>query len=63
MRGFFQFVLLVAVVLLLYRWRYRLLNFMMTIGILRKLAVRLSMNIPEMRSKILPSLFSNDMEG
>ncbi|MCJ0930860.1 hypothetical protein MST22_06835 [Virgibacillus halodenitrificans] len=50
----FTFFTMVAVI---YRWRYRILNTVLAISVLRKIAVNLSMNMPAIRSKILPNLF------
>ncbi|QDP40610.1 hypothetical protein [Radiobacillus deserti] len=41
----------------IFQKRYKILNTILAINVLRKLFVRLSMNIPSMRTKILPSIF------
>ncbi|SHF61085.1 hypothetical protein [Ornithinibacillus halophilus] len=49
---------LATVVTMIYRWRYRVMNMILAVGFLRKIAVSVSMNMPTLRSKIIPSLFS-----
>ncbi|WP_085991900.1 hypothetical protein [Oceanobacillus senegalensis] len=62
MKVFVQLIIVGSLSLFVYKKRYRLLNWMMSIGFLRKYAVRISMNIPSMRAKILPSLFDSEVE-
>lgn len=49
MRNFVLISLLITLLSLLYQWRYKLLNMILTISILRKFLVRLSMNWPVTR--------------
>lgn len=58
MRVLAIFLFMAAVISVLYKWRYRLMNTMLAIGFLRKVAVTVSMNMPAIRSKILPGLFN-----
>lgn len=44
---------------LLFKWRYRVMNTLLAIGFLRKLAVQLSMNMPTVRSKLIPWMFKS----
>ncbi|UFT97780.1 hypothetical protein KO561_11160 [Radiobacillus kanasensis] len=37
--------------------RYKILNAILAVNLLRRFFVRLSMNVPSLRTKILPSLF------
>ncbi|MDQ0213871.1 hypothetical protein J2S13_000265 [Oikeobacillus pervagus] len=48
---------LVAVVFVLYRFRYRLLNLALGTVFLRKLVVQFAMNIPGLRSKMMETTF------
>ncbi|MUK87122.1 hypothetical protein GMD78_01750 [Ornithinibacillus sp. L9] len=48
----------VTVISMLYRWRYRVMNTILAVSFLRKLVVTLSMNMPNIRNKILPNLFN-----
>ncbi|WP_090867178.1 hypothetical protein [Oceanobacillus limi] len=43
---------------ILYKWRYRVMNTILAVSFLRKIAVTLSMNMPNLRSKIIPNLFN-----
>lgn len=47
---------------MLYRWRYRIMNTVLAISFLRKLAVSLSMKIPGIRAKVIPGLSSNQTD-
>lgn len=57
MRVFLLFACLITVITVLFKWRYRLLNTLLAIGLLRRLAVAVSMNMPAIRAKVLPGLF------
>lgn len=59
MRSFLRIAVILLASTSLYKYRYRLLNGILAVGFLRKIAVRLSMNIPQIRTKILPSLFQS----
>ncbi|WP_042223451.1 hypothetical protein [Oceanobacillus manasiensis] len=48
---------ILGIIGIVYKWRYRIMNTLLAISFLRRLAVTLSMNMPTIRSKILPSLF------
>ncbi|MFD1850272.1 hypothetical protein [Oceanobacillus bengalensis] len=61
MRAFVSIVFIASAVSFLYKWRYRVMNALLAIGIIRKLAVKISMNLPGLRAKLLPSLFRNEM--
>lgn len=56
---------ILGIIGIVYKWRYRIVNTLLAISFLRRLAVTLSMNMPTIRSKILPGLFgkqqSNEM--
>ncbi|MEC5422250.1 hypothetical protein QGM71_01950 [Virgibacillus sp. C22-A2] len=49
----------VTVISVFYRWRYRIMNTLLAIRYIRKIAVSLSMNMPALRHRILPNLFTN----
>lgn len=49
----------IACISLLYKWRYKLLNAILAVSFLRRIAVSFSMNLPSIRKKILPSIFSD----
>ncbi|TMN20972.1 hypothetical protein FH966_13930 [Lentibacillus cibarius] len=49
--------LIITAVAVIFRWRYRIMNTLLAISFLRRLAVIISMNLPAIRQKILPSLF------
>ncbi|NBJ68524.1 MULTISPECIES: hypothetical protein [Clostridia] len=57
MRMIVLFAGAMAVVALVFRWRYRILNTILAIGILRKFAVQLSMSSPSIRRKFIPWMF------
>ncbi|RKQ37795.1 hypothetical protein [Oceanobacillus halophilus] len=61
MKSFYQLLIIFASILSIYKWRYRILNAILAVPVLRRYAVRISMNMPQMRSKVLPSLFSEDI--
>ncbi|MBM7597962.1 hypothetical protein JOC34_000319 [Virgibacillus halotolerans] len=46
-----------TVLTFLFKWRYRVVNTLLAISFLRKLAVIISMNMPAIRAKVLPGLF------
>jgi len=52
-------IIIFTAIAVLYRWRYQIVNMMMAVEFLREMAVRLSMNIPNLREKVLPGLFNN----
>jgi hypothetical protein len=49
-----------TVLTFLFKWRYRLVNTLLAITVLRKLAVILSMNMPAIRAKVLPGIFKTE---
>ncbi|WP_068671881.1 hypothetical protein [Oceanobacillus sp. Castelsardo] len=61
MKGIASLISLFFAIFYIYKNRYRFINFIMKVGFLRKYAVRISMNIPNLRYKLLPSIF--DMES
>lgn len=60
-KGITSLISLFFAIFYVYKNRYRILNFIMKLDFLRKYAVRISMNIPRLRYKLLPSIF--DMES
>ncbi|HLR74480.1 MAG TPA: hypothetical protein VK077_04360 [Virgibacillus sp.] len=57
MRVFTIITCIVAAISLLYRWRYRIVNTLLAIGFLRRIAVAITMNMPTIRKQILPNIF------
>ncbi|MFQ3542774.1 hypothetical protein Q7A53_01715 [Halobacillus rhizosphaerae] len=58
MRSFFRWlVLAVSVIMTIYRFRFKLLNIITTLPLLRKWLVRSTMNIPWVRQKMLSKMF------
>ncbi|MBR7798125.1 MAG: hypothetical protein ACQEWU_12740 [Bacillota bacterium] len=60
MRILFLFAGMITAASLLYKWRYRIMNTLLAIGFLRKVVVSLSMNVPAVRSKIIPTMFQKN---
>ncbi|MBP1971768.1 hypothetical protein J2Z83_003923 [Virgibacillus natechei] len=60
MRYIIIFATAITAVSMLYKWRYRLMNAVLAISFLRRIAISLSMNMPAIRAKILPSLFNGE---
>ncbi|MRH43123.1 hypothetical protein GH741_10570 [Aquibacillus halophilus] len=44
-----------------YKWRYKILNALLAIRVLRKLIVNVTMNMPYIREKILPSIIGRSV--
>lgn len=57
LRVFTIIACIVALISILYKWRYRIVNTLLAIGFLRRLAVAITMNMPTIRKQILPNLF------
>jgi len=49
-------VLLVLAVLVVSRYKYRILNMLLAIGVLRKVVVSITMRLPYLREKVLPEI-------
>lgn len=49
--------MILMIISIVYKWRYRILNAMMSNGIIRKIIVRLSVNMPGVLEKLVPDLF------
>lgn len=56
-KGFLSLVVLLAGMISVYPFRYKIFNGMSNISFLRKGMIQLSMNIPFVRKKILGQLF------
>jgi hypothetical protein len=63
MRFLFLFTILLSAAALLYKWRYRVVNLILAISFLRRLAVSISMRMPGFRKKLLPGLFSKQSKN
>lgn len=56
MRIFLVLAFMVTVVTFVYRWRFRIVNTLLAVSLLRRFAVMITMNMPAIRQKILPKL-------
>ncbi|WP_096270591.1 hypothetical protein [Paucisalibacillus globulus] len=63
MRLFVILTGIVAAVSVLYKWRYKLMNAMLAVSFLRRMAVSISMNLPSIRKNILPSIFNETSDS
>ncbi|QKY69458.1 hypothetical protein [Lentibacillus sp. CBA3610] len=57
MRFFAVLTLLMTIVVVIFRWRFRIMNTLLAISFLRRAAVMISMNMPVIREKLMPALF------
>ncbi|HLR40930.1 MAG TPA: hypothetical protein VK091_04595 [Virgibacillus sp.] len=57
MRILVVFTVLFTVMSLLYKWRYRIMNTLLAITLIRKISVAITMNMPAIKEKVLPRLF------
>ncbi len=62
MRAFLISCSIVAGISMLVRARYKILNAVLAVGVLRKFIVTITMNMPYIREKILPSLFGRSAQ-
>ncbi|MFD1363055.1 hypothetical protein [Lentibacillus salinarum] len=60
MRIFTVLTVLTSIIVMAFRWRYRIINTLLAISFLRKAAVTISMNMPMIREKIMPALFQRN---
>ncbi|MFC4558814.1 hypothetical protein ACFO3D_11390 [Virgibacillus kekensis] len=58
MRIFLVLTFAVSAAAAIFKWRYRIVNTLLAVSFLRRVAVMISMNMPEIRQRILPGLFS-----
>ena len=63
MRVFFVLTTIVALITAIYKWRYKLMNAMLAVDFLRRIAVSVSMNLPSIRKNILPSIFKETTDA
>lgn len=56
MRMLSGIVLLVLAVFVVSRYKYRILNMLLAIGLLRKVVVSITMRLPYLREKVLPEI-------
>lgn len=59
MRAAIVLATMIAGISVLYKWRYKLMNTILAISFLRKITVAITMNMPAIRNKILPKIFSS----
>ncbi|MFD2751326.1 hypothetical protein ACFSUM_13010 [Virgibacillus siamensis] len=57
MRVFIILASALTVVSVIFKWRYRIVNTLLAISFLRKIAIMITMNMPEIRNKVVPNLF------
>ncbi|WP_047979914.1 hypothetical protein [Ornithinibacillus contaminans] len=57
MRIFVILTGVIAVITMLVKWRYKVMNAILAVSFLRRMAVSISMNMPSIRKTILPSIF------
>ncbi|HLR66457.1 hypothetical protein [Virgibacillus alimentarius] len=57
MRIVVTFAVLLTIISVIYKWRYKLMNMILAITLLRKIAVTITMNMPIIKNKLLPNLF------
>ncbi|WP_188633625.1 hypothetical protein [Lentibacillus kapialis] len=57
MKVFTVLTVVMTMVAMIFRWRYRIMNTILAISFLRRMAVMISMNMPVIREKIMPALF------
>ncbi|WP_010096997.1 hypothetical protein [Ornithinibacillus scapharcae] len=60
MRALVIITTIVAGISMIYKWRYKLMNAILAVSFLRRMAVSISMNMPSIRNKILPSIFKQE---
>lgn len=54
-----KLVILFAFLYTVYQNRYKLMNYLLGFSLLRKLAVKISMNLPNMRERFMQQAFGN----
>lgn len=52
------FGLVLSAMVAVYKWRYKLLNMILAISVLRKIGVMITMNMPTIKNKLFSTLFS-----
>ncbi|ASN05232.1 hypothetical protein [Virgibacillus necropolis] len=52
-----------SAMLAVYKWRYKLVNMILAVSVLRKLGVILTMNMPTIKNKILSNIFTKTSNG
>ncbi|WP_163970006.1 hypothetical protein [Oceanobacillus halotolerans] len=62
MRILIWFVSLLAIISVVFKWRYKILNALLAFSFLRRITVALTMNMPTIRNKLLPNLFNSQSQ-
>lgn len=62
MRIIILFGVVLSVMVAIYRWRYKLLNMILAVSVLRKVGVMLTMNMPTIKNKLFSTLFQKSQE-
>jgi hypothetical protein len=60
MRVFIMLTAIAASITMIYKWRYKLMNAMLAISFLRRIAVSITMKMPAIRKNILPGIFKEE---
>ncbi|WP_404453015.1 hypothetical protein LG329_02525 [Virgibacillus necropolis] len=63
MRIILIFSVVLSAMLAIYKWRYKLLNMILAVSVLRKLGVMITMNMPDIKNKILSNMFTKTSNG
>ncbi|ASK63192.1 hypothetical protein CFK37_14070 [Virgibacillus phasianinus] len=58
MRIILLFGVVLSAMVALYKWRYKLMNMILAVSVLRKLGVMITMNMPAIKNKILSNMFT-----
>lgn len=63
MRIILLFGVVLSAMLAIYKWRYKLLNMILAVSVLRKLGVMITMNMPTIKNKLLSNMFTKTSNG
>ncbi|MEN2464983.1 hypothetical protein [Ornithinibacillus sp. FSL M8-0202] len=63
MRVLMILTIFITMISVVYKWRYKIMNAMLAVSFLRKIAVSISMNLPSIRKNILPSFFKESTDS
>ncbi|WP_430785264.1 hypothetical protein VBD025_10695 [Virgibacillus flavescens] len=63
MRIILIFGAVLSTMLAAYKWRYKIVNMLLAVSVLRKLGVIITMNIPSIKNKFLSNLFKKSSIG
>lgn len=63
MRIIVLFGIVLSAMAAVYKWRYKLLNMILAVSVLRKIGVMITMNMPTIKNKLFSTLFSKTSNG